>query len=256
MCSSRSALIGAAALCVAVATTAVQAQPYPGIGRAPTPQELAAWDIDVRPDWKGLPAGSGSVAAGEKLWDARCALCHGAFGESNQFFHPLVGGTSDADIGTGRVARLTDAGYPARTTLMKLSALSSLWDYIHRAMPWQQPKSLSPDDVYAVTAYLLNMGGIVGDDFVLSDRNIAEVQQRLPNRNGMTREHSLWPGAARKPDVQARACMSGCGAEPEIASSIPDFARGSHGNLAEQQRPIGAQRGADTSRPAAEAAAR
>lgn len=255
MCSCRSALCGAAALCIAVATTAAQAQPYSGIGRAATPQELAAWDIDVRPDWKGLPAGSGSVAAGEKLWDARCASCHGAFGESNQFFHPLVGGTTDADIGTGRVARLNDAGYPARTTLMKLSTLSSLWDYIHRAMPWNEPKSLSADDVYAVTAYLLSMGGIVAGDFVLTDRNIAEVQQRLPNRNGMTRDHALWPGAPRKPDVQARACTSACDLEPRIGSSIPDFARGSHGNLAEQQRPVGAQRGADTSRSAAEPAA-
>ena len=69
---------------------------------------------------------------------------------------------------------------------MKVSSVSTLWDYINRAMPWNAPKSLSTEEVYAVTAYLLNLGGVLPDNFVLSDRNIAEVQQRLPNRNGMT----------------------------------------------------------------------
>ena len=70
------------------------ASDFPGIGRAATPQEVAAWDIDVRPDFKGLPAGSGSVAKGQEVWEAKCASCHGVFGESNQVFNPLVGGTT------------------------------------------------------------------------------------------------------------------------------------------------------------------
>ena len=147
---------------------------------------MAAWDIDVRPDFKGLPKGTGSVAQGKDVWEAKCASCHGIFGESNEVFTPLVGGTTEDDVKTGRVARLTDPAFPGRTTLMKVSTISTLWDYIHRAMPWNAPKSLKPDEVYAVTAFLLNLGGVVPDDFVLSDRNIAEAQQLLPNRNGMT----------------------------------------------------------------------
>jgi len=226
---------------------------FPGIGRAATTKEVAAWDIDVRPDFKGLPPGSGSVARGQDVWEGKCASCHGIFGESNEVFSPLVGGTTKKDIETGRVARLTDDSFPGRTTLMKVSTVSTLWDYINRAMPWNEPKSLSVEEVYAVTAFLLNLGGVVPDDFTLSDKNIAEVQNRLPNRNGKTTAHGMWPGNEFKGmarwDVQGSACMSNCAAEPRLASLLPDFARNAHGNLAEQNRPVGPQRGADTTRP-------
>ncbi len=225
---------------------------YPGIGRPATAQEVAAWDIDVRPDFKGLPKGSGSVAKGMQVWEAKCASCHGVFGESNEVFSPVVGGTTQGDLRTGRVARLNDASFPGRTTLMKLSTVSTLWDYIRRAMPWAQPKSLSTEEVYAVTAYILNLGGIVADDFVLSDANIGEVQQRLPNRNGLTTEHALWPGRGLgrlAPDVKAVACMKDCGPAPVVASFLPDFARNAHGNLQAQNRTVGAQRGAETAQP-------
>jgi S-disulfanyl-L-cysteine oxidoreductase SoxD len=252
MCSWRSAVIALAASFALMCAPVAGAQPFPGIGRAATPAELAAWDTDVRPDFKGLPPGSGSVSQGMTIWEAKCASCHGVFGESNEIFTPMVGGTSAEDMRTGRVARLTDTGYPQRTTLMKLSTLSTLWDYIARAMPWNQPKSLSHDEVYAVTAYILNLGGIVPDDFTLSDRNIRDVQARLPNRNGKTTEHGLWPGRGLgnggTPDVRATACMRDCGPAAQVASSIPDFARDAHGNLADQNRLVGAQRGAVTSR--------
>jgi mono/diheme cytochrome c family protein len=243
-------LLAPAALAGALLGThdAARAQsPYPGIGRPATASELAAWDIDVRPDFKGLPPGAGSVAKGQEVWDGKCAACHGVFGESNEVFQPLVGGTSKDDMRRGRVAKLTDAGFPGRTTLMKLSTVSTLWDYINRAMPWTQPKSLSTEEVYGVTAYILNMGGIVADDFVLSDRNIAEVQKLLPNRGGMTTAHALWPGAGlgkRRPDVQGVACMTDCAPEPKVASFIPEHAEDAHGNLAEQNRDVGAQKGA------------
>ncbi len=242
-----------------VAAAASQAQPvaYPGVGRAATAKEVAAWDIDVRPDFKGLPKGQGTVAKGMEVWESKCASCHGIFGESNEVFSPLVGGTTQDDIKTGRVARLTDPSFPGRTTLMKVSTLSTLWDYINRAMPWTAPKSLTTEEVYAVTAFLLNLGNVVPDNFTLSHENIAEVQKRLPNRNGMTMDHALWPGAQsgkRKPDVVAAACMKNCGAEPALASFLPDFARNAHGNLAEQNRAVGAQHGADTSQPPAAAA--
>src|SRR5688572_31220848 len=100
---------------------------FPGIGRPATPAEIKAWDIDVRPDFKGLPPGSGSVQKGQKVWDDKCASCHGTFGESNEVFTPIVGGTTKEDIEQGRVKSLT-AG-EQRTTLMKLSTISTLWDY-------------------------------------------------------------------------------------------------------------------------------
>ncbi len=249
MSSSRSLLT--AALLALAAAGATQAQtPFPGIGREATPREVAAWDIDVRPDFKGLPKGQGSVSQGQDVWEAKCASCHGVFGEANSTFSPLVGGTTREDVKTGRVARLTDPGFPGRTTLMKVSTVSTLWDYINRAMPWTAPKSLTPDEVYAVTAFLLNLGDIVPADFVLSDATMAQAQALLPNRNGMTTDHALWPdGKSRKPDVQGSTCMRNCAVEPTLASFLPDHARNAHGNLAEQNRLVGAQHGADTTRP-------
>ena len=240
------------ALVLLVSSAAFAADPYPaypGIGRTATAQELQAWDIDVRPDFKGLPKGSGSVAQGQRVWEAKCASCHGIFGESGEVFNPIVGGTTKDDVRGGHAARLTDSGYPGRTTLMKLATVSTLWDYVHRAMPWNQPKSLAVDEVYAVTAYMLNLGGVLPDDFVLSERTIGEAQARLPNRNGMSTEHALWPGpefGRRAPDVKARACMRDCRGEPTVVSFVPDYARDAHGNLADQNRVVGPQRGAQT----------
>lgn len=141
---------------------------------------------------------------------------------------PLIGGTTAEDIRTGHVARLKDPAFPGRTTLMKVATVSTLWDYINRAMPWNAPKSLSTEEVYAVTAYLLNLGGVVPESFTLSDTNIAEVQRKLPNRNGMTTRHALWPGnefgKSARPDVLATACMSNCGPEPRLRSALPEHA--------------------------------
>lgn len=241
------ALVGMAGLAMA------QSDKYPGLGRGATLKEVAKWDIDVRPDFKGLPAGSGSVAKGQDVWEGKCAHCHGIFGESNEVFSPLVGGTTAEDIKTGRVANLSRTDYPGRTTLMKVATVSTLWDYINRAMPWTNPKTLSTEEVYAVTAFLLNLGNIVPDNYVLSDKNIAEVQARMPNRNGMTTQHAMWPGkefgGTLKPDTANTICMKDCAPEPKLASLLPDFARNAHGNLAEQNRIVGPQRGADTSKP-------
>jgi cytochrome c len=252
MSSSRKPILALLLGTLAVLTASAQST-YPGIGRAATPAEIKAWDIDVRPDFKGLPKGAGTVSQGQDVWETKCASCHGVFGESNEVFSPLVGGTTAEDIKTGRVARLNDTTFPGRTTLMKVSTVSTLWDYINRAMPWNAPKSLKTDEVYAVTAYLLNLGGIVPDGFTLSDTNIADVQKRMPNRNGVTTAHAMWPGKGMgKPgafDVKAAACMKDCEAEPKVASLLPDFARNNNGNLAEQQRLIGPQRGVDTTRP-------
>jgi cytochrome c len=215
---------------------------FPGVGRPATPAEIRAWDIDVRPDFTGLPKGSGTVAKGQDVWEAKCASCHGIFGESNQVFTPIVGGTTRKDMQTGRVASLTSGNEAQRSTLMKLSSLATLWDYVSRAMPWNNPKTLTVEEVYAVTAYMLHLGDILPGDFTLSDANIRDVQAKLPNRHGKTTEHGLWLPTG-KPDVNSAACMKNCVKEVEVASRIPDHARDAHGNLAEQMRPWGAVRG-------------
>jgi cytochrome c len=229
-----------------------------GIGRTATPNEVKAWDIDVRPDFKGLPKGAGTVSQGEKIWEAQCASCHGTFGESNSVFFQLIGYTNKKDVERGHVATLQlghDA--PARTMTMKLPTISTLWDYINRAMPWTAPKSLTPDEVYAVTAFLMNLAEVVPDYFVLSDKNIAEVQKRLPNRSGMTTKHAMWPGTElngvdglkAKPDTQGSSCVKNCAAEAKVVSSIPAYAMTAHGNLADQNRWWGSVVGLDTSKP-------
>ncbi|MGL4575519.1 MAG: c-type cytochrome [Burkholderiaceae bacterium] len=221
---------------------------FPGIGRAATPAEIKAWDIDVRGDFTGLPPGKGSATKGMEVWEAKCASCHGVFGESNETFPPIVGGTTKQDMQTGRVASLTSNAEAQRTTLMKLSRVSTLWDYINRAMPWNAPKTLTTEEVYAVTAYILHLGDIVPADFVLSDQNMRDVQAKLPNRNGTTRDHGLW-SVRGKPDVRAVACMKNCDDKVTTASQMPDHARNAHGNLAQQQRALGGVRGADTTQP-------
>lgn len=255
--TSRTARLLAAAGFSLFAMASANAQPSPlaGIGRAATPAEVKAWDIDVRPDFKGLPKGQGSVKQGEVLWEAQCASCHGTFGEASDVFTPLAGGVTAEDMKNGRVDGLMPgSNQPQRTTLMKLSTLSTLWDYINRAMPWNAPKTLTPDQVYAATAYILNLNNVVPADFTLSDANIREVQARLPNRNGMTTAHAMWPGKEMggvvKPDVQGSACMANCATEVVVKSFLPDYARNAHGNLAEQSRPIGPARGTDTTRAA------
>lgn len=139
------------------------------LGRAALPQEVKAWNIDIRPDGQGLPAGKGSVKQGEKLFIEQCASCHGDFGEGKDRWPVLAGG-----FGT-----LKSQG-PEKTIGSYWPYLSTVYDYIYRAMPFGNAQSLTPDQVYAITAYLLFMNEVVEDDFVLSDKNFAKV--KLPNQ--------------------------------------------------------------------------
>lgn len=148
--------------------------PTYGLGRAPRAEELKAIDIDVGPDGRGLPPGTGTAQQGEPIYASRCASCHGAKGEG--FPHDiLVGG--QGSLATARPLKTVGSYWPYATTL---------WDYINRAMPFGRAGTLSPDEVYSVTAYLLYLNNIVGERDVLAQATLAQVA--MPNRNGFIRE--------------------------------------------------------------------
>jgi S-disulfanyl-L-cysteine oxidoreductase SoxD len=148
--------------------------PASGIGRPPTADELRRLDIAVMPDGRGLPRGSGTAAAGRDIYAAKCASCHGATGKEGPN-DPLTGG--QGSLATRRPLKTVGSFWPFATTL---------WDYINRAMPYEQPGSLAADEVYAVTAYILHLNGIVGEREVLSESTLAGV--KMPNRDGFVRE--------------------------------------------------------------------
>lgn len=167
---------------------ATSSQPL-GIGRAATVQEMRGWDIDVRPDGTGLPAGSGSVALGKTVYDAKCAACHGADGKGATA-PALAGGVGS--LGSGKPVRTIGSFWPYATTV---------YDYIYRAMPWDKPMSLTSDEVYGVTAYLLSRDKIVPDNAVLDAKSLAAV--RMPNRAGFK------PSDDRA-RLSGNRCMRGC----------------------------------------------
>jgi cytochrome c551/c552 len=215
----------ASLLCSVAAAQAKDSAPIRyGFGKPATREEIAAWDIDVRPDGTGLPPGRGTVAQGQALYDAQCASCHGTFGESTDYM-PLAGG-----VGT------LGSDQPIRTTGSKLNHATTLWDYINRAMPFATPKSLAPDEVYALTAYVLHLNDILPAGASLDQASI--VGLKMPNRDGFTTDHGF--GSVRAaPDTRNVACMRECVREVRLSSQMPDYARNDHGNLAEQTRAIG-----------------
>jgi len=145
-----------------------------GVGRTPTATEIAAVDIDVSPDGKGLPAGSGTPAQGATVYASSCASCHGANGEGMATYPQLIGGPKDP------VNFASDYKIP-RTIGNYWPYATSLYDYIRRAMPLTAPGSLTADQTYAVTAYLLSKEGIVPDSTVLDAKGLAAIQ--MPARS-------------------------------------------------------------------------
>lgn len=145
----------------------------PDLGQPVSAEEIAKWDIDVSPSGKGLPAGGGTAAAGEAIYDKSCASCHGAkgVGKPND---PLAGGVGKL-AGKGPALKTVGSYWPYATTV---------FDYVRRSMPWNAPQSLSNDEVYAVTAYLLQLNGIIGRDDVMNAATLAGV--KMPNREGFT----------------------------------------------------------------------
>lgn len=202
--SRSSALLASTLLMLSLQTSA--APPWHALGRPVSPEEFASWDIDVRPDGAGLPPGSGSVADGQVIYDAQCASCHGTFGESNDYI-ALTGGI-------GSLA----SDSPQRTVGSKLDYATTLWDYINRAMPFTNSKTLSVNEVYAVTAYVLNLNEIVPADAVLDEKTLPQI--RMPNRDGFTLEHGFRT-IDGTPDVRNTACMKDCVAKVAITSELP-----------------------------------
>jgi S-disulfanyl-L-cysteine oxidoreductase SoxD len=169
---------GMSMLVAAVAAPAVRAQlPSYHLGRTPTAEEIRAWDITIPPDGKGLPPGSGTATEGEAVYAARCESCHGEKGQSPKYDPKatqrtiLVGGRGSLD--TDEPVKTIGSYWPYATTL---------WSYINRSQPFDEPGSLTAAEVYAVTAYLLHLNGIIGQSDVLDARTLPTV--KMPNRDG------------------------------------------------------------------------
>lgn len=183
----------------AIASTSTSDGPL-GIGRQALPEEVTAWDLDVRPDGHGLPAGSGSVSDGDDLFQDYCAVCHGVFAEGVDNWPKLSGGEGTLDRDD-----------PLKTVGSYWPYVSTVWDYVHRSMPFGNAQSLSADEVYAITAYILYSNDLVDDDFVLSNENFQEVV--LPNVDGFIvddRDTTELPVFSQEP------CMENCKDSVEI----------------------------------------
>lgn len=192
---SRSAeVLGALLICAALPG---QAEPL-GLGRPALPAEIAAWDVTVLPDGTGLPEGAGDVATGEEVFAEKCATCHGEFAEGLDSWPVLAGG-----VGT-----LTDRR-PVKTIGSYWPYLSTVYDYIHRSMPFGNAQTVTTDEAYAIVAFLLYSNGLVEDDFTLSKANFTSVT--LPNAQGFypdDRDVTELPLFTHPP------CMENCRATP------------------------------------------
>ncbi len=199
-------LMATAAAIVAVTVmseTAATTPPRLGIGEPASADEISRWDIDIRFDGLGLPRGRGDVAQGDAIYAERCAMCHGDFGEGMGNFPVLVGGsTSELDSGER----------PEKTIGSFWPYASTLFDYIRRSMPFGDAQSLTADETYALTAFLLAMNDIIPEDAVLDALSLAAV--KMPNADGFYFDP--------KPDVANRPCMNDCTASPV---QIVSFAR-------------------------------
>jgi mono/diheme cytochrome c family protein len=180
--------IAAFAVVALACTIPAQAQSRYGIGRAATPAEIAGWNIDIDRYGNNLPSGSGSVSHGREVFDQQCAACHGAKGEGG-VGDRLVGG--QGTLATSKPVRTVGSYWPYAPTL---------FDYIRRAMPQNAPQSLSNDDVYAVSAYILHLNGLLPADATLDAKSLSAI--KMPNR-------SMFVGDPR-PDVENPACTTDC----------------------------------------------
>jgi cytochrome c len=195
---NRSIAIGAAWVAVALVNQAVARDGERlGIGHPVTEAELAPWNIDVAPDGSGLPAGRGSVQQGKSLYDAKCAACHGPEGQGSPMSR-LAGGRGT--LTSPNPVKTIGSYWPYATTV---------FDYVRRAMPPGEAQSLSADETYALTAYLLALNDIIGPDTVMDAQSLPRVQ--MPNQSAF--------GTDPRPDVSNSGCSDNCtGAASDGAS--------------------------------------
>ena len=176
------------------------------LGKIATAEEVAGWDIDVRPDGLGAPVGMGNAIDGEEVYADLCAACHGDFGEGVDRWPELVGG--EGSLGTHDPLKTTGSYWPYASTL---------YDYVYRAMPFGEAQSLSYDETYQIVAFLLYMNDIIEDDFDVSQENIGSIE--MPNRDGF-----FMPDP--RPDAQAvnvEPCMTNCNVATNIIGRARDI---------------------------------
>lgn len=171
---------------------ALAAPPAPAVkhGQPITEADLAAWNIDIHAKTgAGLPAGRGTAVEGKKVYDAQCLACHGADAKGGPMFGTMVGGIGS--LGTDKPVLTPGSMYPYAP---------ALYDYINRAMPLNSPQTLKPNEVYALTAYILHLNGLIGADEEMNEKNLAKV--KMPNRDNFMVDN--------RPDTRAVRCMSDC----------------------------------------------
>ena len=171
-----------------------------GLGRAALPEEVAAWNTDIRPDGTGLPVGSGDVLTGEDIYVNNCSVCHGDFGEAVGRWPVLAGGDGTLENKD-----------PVKTVGSYWPYLSTVYDYVHRAMPFGHAASLSDDETYALTAYILYLNDLVDEDFTLSNENFTDVA--MPNVDNFIDDDRA---TTELPLFSEAACMENCKDAVEI----------------------------------------
>ena len=171
-------------LLLAAAATLLAQSPKYGIGHAPTADEIRQWDISAAPNGKGLPEGSGTAAIGKEIYANRCARCHGAKGEGGDSV-PLAGG--QGSLKNPKPIKTVGSFWPYATTI---------FDYVSRTMPFDKPGTLTANQAYAVTAYVLFLSGIVHEDTVMDARSLPKVQ--MPNRGGFVADPRPDTGGKKK----------------------------------------------------------
>ena len=182
------------------ATPAAAAGEAPRIGRLALPEEIAAWSVAVRPDGQGLPEGQGSAADGEMIFSDHCASCHGEFAEGVDNWPALAGG--EGTLTHDRPVKTVGSYWPH---------LSTVWDYVHRSMPFGSAQTLDADQTYAIVAYILYSNGIVDQDFVLNRDNFDSVV--MPNADGFSVDNRE---ATELPKFTGQPCMENCKETVEI----------------------------------------
>ena len=188
---------------MALSGTAVAAERPFNLGTLATAEQIAGWDIDVRPDGKGAPIGSGTAADGEEVYAERCGGCHGDFGEGIDRWPILAGGLGSL---------VTDD--PVKTVGSYWPYASTVYDYVYRAMPFGEAQSLTHDETYQVVAYILYMSDVIDDEFVLSNETIGSV--KMPNQNGF-----MLPDPRPDGQLASAPCMQNC----EVPTNIIGRAR-------------------------------